>query len=537
MASTSSPFEVEDQTDEDFFDKLVDDDFGPTESSAPKVSEGNDSDDAKAFANLTITDVTPAFEDLSAQPKIEKGVAQDGNLGLLDTAPEPAPGSDSTTIDDCKSSGSAGFKVVDWNSFHADSDSAQNGAHGFGSYSDFFNELDEVSGELPVPATTISASGNEDHRDDSLNGVVKVNYAQHHQESQYFGATVDQNTNGQDPNSTEYWETLYPGWKYDSNTGQWYQVDAVDPTSTASAQATSATNSASDWSAVSDVKSEVSYMQQTSQSVLGTATATETSTSQSVSSWNQVSQANNGYPEHMVFDPQYPGWYYDTIAQEWRSLDTYASTVQDYSQQSQNGFVSSNSSHGGYSQADTYGSRGLGEQGQEGRRAGSYNNDNQNNLNMWQPEVMPPSAAPTTFSGNQQMDNSYGSNSITNNDQQTSFGAVPSYSRSNQGHNEANGTLGFQSFSAVTQSFNQANMKLNDQLQFSNDYYGSQKPVNFTQQSFPSGNQFPYAPSVGRSPDGRPPHALVTFGFGGKLIVMKDHSNIGNSSYGSQVRP
>ncbi|KAK1383554.1 hypothetical protein POM88_021289 [Heracleum sosnowskyi] len=29
-------------------------------------------------------------------------------------------------------------------------------------------------------------------------------------------------------NSTEYWEILYPGWKYDQNTGQWYQVDGYD---------------------------------------------------------------------------------------------------------------------------------------------------------------------------------------------------------------------------------------------------------------------------------------------------------------------
>ncbi|PON93029.1 COPII coat assembly protein, Sec [Trema orientale] len=597
MASNPPPFdvEVEDQTDEDFFDKLVDDDFGPS-GSPPYFPLPNDSDDAKAFANLTITDAaSSAFEDLTtAQP--QKGVARvdapddglepvtekavveldsnDGypavsaNTPVLDTALDPindGPGSElrsNSMIGESSDSASAGFKEVGWSSFHADS--APNGGHGFGSYLDFFNELDGDSGEVAEKAgrqSTTEAktvSGNEEHRDVTLNGVV--NYAPH-QDGQYFGASVEKTTNGQDVNTSEYWESLYPGWRYDTNTGQWYQVDGVDPT--VNAQSSFVTNSASDWNAVSDVKTEVSlsYMQQTSHSVVGTATetstnmqqtshsavgtatetstnmeqnslsavrtATETSTSQSTTNWNQLSQGSNGYPEHMVFDPQYPGWYYDTIAQEWRSLDTYASTVQstvqDYSQQIQNGVASSNiysqnksSSYGEYSQSDNYGSRGLGGQVQDGGNG----------------------AAPTTFGGNQQLDNSYSANFSTNKEQQTSFssfGAVQSYSYNgaNQGHNEANGTLGFQGFNAVTQPFNQANVKLNDQKQFSSDFYGSQNPVNFLQQSFSSGNQFSYSPIVGRSPDGRPPHALVTFGFGGKLIVMKDHNNLVNSSYGS----
>ncbi|KAF4389516.1 protein transport protein SEC16B homolog [Cannabis sativa] len=628
MASNPPPFEVEDQTDEDFFDKLVDDDFGPSESSAPKFPEGNDSDDAKAFANLSIADESPALEDFSGEGmvdelKTEDGAAQvdaadgsgiiceksvvevnakDGNSGVsansaLDAVPEPkndGTGSELRLESMSNESGSGGFKVVGWSSFHADS--AQNGGHGFGSYSDFFSELDAgVSGEVPGKAgedLTTQANmfpSHEEHRDESLNNMV--NYTQH-QESQNFVAPVEQqNTNVQDVNTSQYWENLYPGWKYDSNTGQWYQVDVVDPT--AQAQGSFGTNSAvSDWTAVSEVKTEISYLQQTPHSPMGTVAktnthmqlqsnsfmgvsaetnaymqqqtsnsavgtaaetnsyvqqtsnsvvgpATETSTSHSVSDWNQPSQASNGYPEHMIFDPQYPGWYYDTIAQEWRTLDSYTSTVQP-AVQDQNGVVSSNiysqnksSSFEEYRQDDNHGSRGLGGQGQEGGWGGSYNNSNQNNLNLWQAEV-PKSAASTAFGGNQQLDSKYdGSQFYTNENPQaslSSFGAVQSYNRANQGHNETNGTLGFQGFNPVTQPFNQVN--LNDQNHISNDYYSSQKPVS--QQSFPGGNQLPYNPSVGRSPDGRPPHALVTFGFGGKLIVLKDHSNVGNSSYGSQ---
>ena len=122
---------------------------------------------------------------------------------------------------------------------------------------------------------------------------------------------------------------------------------------------------------VNDGMAEVSYLQNTAQSVSGTMA--ESGTTESVTNWNQVShvndaanenvanwnqasqasdnsgavtdwnqasQLNNGYPSHMIFDPQYPGWYYDTIALEWRSLESYPppvqSTVQGESQLDQN---------------------------------------------------------------------------------------------------------------------------------------------------------------------------------------------------------
>ncbi|CAL1353603.1 unnamed protein product [Linum trigynum] len=81
MAS-NPPFQVmEDQTDEDFFDKLVDDDFGPNSSDAAQVSEfseGSDSDEAKAFANLSIEDVNGGGEDGGV---VEEEVRDDGNSG------------------------------------------------------------------------------------------------------------------------------------------------------------------------------------------------------------------------------------------------------------------------------------------------------------------------------------------------------------------------------------------------------------------------------------------------------------------------
>lgn len=568
MASNPPPFQVEDQTDEDFFDKLVDDDFGPTESER-KFGEGNDSDDAKAFANLSIGDDGSAFEDsgggeVGFEEKREKGFsnavvddAQETNsLGLssngavLDSVIEPHHNDENgsemrsdSMVDKSNGSGVSGVKEVGWSAFHADSE--QNGGHGFGSYSDFFSELPDDSGDFSEKVADNLIT--QEHKADALNNLD--NHAQNQDVGQAYGASLEQGSNGQDMNSSEYWENLYPGWKYDHNTGQWYQVDGYDP-AMVSAQGSFAAVSAGGWSAAaaagSDAKTEISYLQQTAHSVAGTVT--ETSTSESVSSWNHPTQQNNGYPEHMYFDPQYPGWYYDTIAQEWRSLDTYTSSsaqsvFQDHSQQNQNGIHSSSiysqndsSLYGEYTQGDKYGAQGLGNQGQDGSWAGAYSVNNQQSLNMWQPEATANNSAVTSFGGNQQLDNSYGSRSVEKDQQKFNpFGGVPSYGEGSQGHGDANGTIGF-SGGNFSQPFSQSNMKLNEQMPFSNDYFGSQNSVN-SQQSFQGGKQFSYAPTtVERSSAGRPPHALVTFGFGGKLIVMKDNSTLRNSSYGSQVR-
>jgi hypothetical protein len=306
---------------------------------------------------------------------------------------------------------------------------------------------------------------------------------------------------------------------------------------------------------ISDGKKEVNYLQQTSQSVVGTVA--ETSTTESVSSWNQVSQGNNnGYPEHMVFDPQYPGWYYDTMVGEWRSLDSYtpsaqSSTVQTNDQQNQNGFAFSNpyspnssSMNAEYGQADKYGYQGYNNQGLHGSGGESYGSYNQQGLNMWQPQTAAKTDTISNFGGNQQLENLYGSNVSMNNhvDQQNAFnysGTVPSYDKASQGYAEANGFVGSQSFvhgGNFSQKSNQETVKQNEQAIFSNDYFSSRKQASVPHQSFQSNQQFSYAPNTGRSSAGRPPHALVTFGFGGKLIVMKDSSPLRKTSFSSQVR-
>ncbi|KAM3686996.1 hypothetical protein ACJW31_10G043000 [Castanea mollissima] len=647
MAS-NPPFHVEDQTDEDFFDKLVDDEFGPTTTTAgsnpkfgeevdSKFAEGSDSDEAKAFGNLSISEAGNQLDESvrggggsgsgSSEGEGEGGGDSSG-FGLKGTQEEKdcvgggagaeslgahveemdslvsanSIGCDSvvgssndgigsefasdSTVSKSSGSGGSGVKEIGWNSFHADS-VPQNGSHGFGSYSDFFSELDGNSSDFPgnvvgnLNSEAKMVMGNEGFAADGVNN--SVNYA-NYQEGQVYGATVDQSSNVQDLSSSQYWENAYPGWKYDPNTGNWYQVGGDDGSTNVQT---------SEWSAVADGNSEISYTQQTAQPVVGTATDTGMTGSvsdwnqvsqgnngteslsnwnqvsqvnngteslsnwnqvsqvnngtESMSNWNQVSQVNNGYPEHMVFDPQYPGWYYDTIAQEWRALDTYTSLIQSTAQtpdqqQHQNGFVSTgsfnqinNGLYGEYGQADKYRSQGFGSQGQDGSWAGAYGNNHQQELNSWQAETVPRSEGIPTLGGNQHFDSSY-----VNNDQQksfNSFGPVSSYNRASQSHGEANGNVEFKSSvpgGNFSQQFSPANLKLNEQTQFSGDYFGSQ-PVNFSQQSFESVHQTSYASNVGRSSAGRPPHALVTFGFGGKLLVMKNsNSSLSSSSFGSQ---
>ncbi|XP_057512759.1 protein transport protein SEC16B homolog isoform X2 [Actinidia eriantha] len=642
MAS-SPPFLVEDQTDEDFFDKLVDDDdeYKVTASSAHSFVDENDSDEVKGFANLSIVEVVTGSEDFEGGTE-EKGVGNsrdvntvsvDGRVGessslvwsnsfafdsvvesnggaigtevilgstisksngsagsgdfghghveessslvssnsfVFDSGIESNGGATGTevisdsTITKKNGSARSGFKEVQWTAFGTDS--GQSDSNGFGVYSDFFSELGDGAVEAPVK---VEENFGIDPKNGSGGEELKSNYSDNNynymqsQENQAYEAVTGQSGDGQDLNSSQYLESLYPGWKYDANTGQWYQVDGYD--TTGNVQGSVDSNLAGDW-AVSDGNLQVSYLQ-TAQSSVDTVTEsgrTESVTNwsqvshqsdmtasvdywnqglqesggvESASNWNQVSPGNNEYPAHMVFDPQYPGWYYDTIAQEWRSLETYTSslqsTVQASDQLSQVGFASAESSshendqkaYGGYGQVGNYSFQDFGAQNQEPNWTGK--NYSQQSSKMWQPENVAKNETSLDFSGNQQLKNDYGSNFSVNNNvsQQKSY---------NSSHNNYFATPGSQdSVPNWDQQINQPSMQQNEQMHMSKDYYGNQNSLNFSMQQFQSGQQLSYAPNVGKSSAGRPPHALVTFGFGGKLIVMKDSAAL-STSYGSQ---
>ncbi|XP_004244711.1 protein transport protein SEC16B homolog [Solanum lycopersicum] len=640
MAS-NPPFLVEDQTDEDFFDKLVNDDdddvgfnvttsstgLGAGASASSVYVDGNESDEVKAFADLSISDDVDSGVDTGKKEgeKVDKGVDSiakpdlvvEGNRenssgslvsltsGMSDGLLESSNGNLETEVIDGKTenqtsgSSNSGVKEVGWGAFHADP--VTNDASGFGSYMDFFSELGDNNGDATGNVGENVNKASTVLPVEQVHDTIQVHETAHlensssltqSQDSYVHDATAEQVADGQDLNSTQYWENLYPGWKYDTSTGQWYQVNSYE--SGANVQGSTDSNLVSDWS-VSDGTSEVSYLQKTAQSVSGNAA--ESGTTESVTNWNQVSQVsdatqnlanwnqamqasdnrgtvidwnqatlasdagvlttdwnqasqlNNGYPSHMVFDPQYPGWYYDTIALEWCSLESYTSsvqsTVQGESQLDQNGLASvQTSSHnsdqrnyGAYGHNDDSRFQEFSSGGGDYNWSGSFGNYNQNqhSSNISQNENVAKSNTVSEYRGNQQLENNYNHNfsasSHLNRQINNHYeGTVPYNANTTQSQNDQR----FFSGGGSGQQFSQPTLQQYEQNHSSSDYYGTQTTANYSQQAFQSSQQFAHAPTAGKSSAGRPPHALVSFGFGGKLIVMKDQSSFGNSSFGSQ---
>ncbi|KAK1381781.1 Protein transport protein sec16 [Heracleum sosnowskyi] len=602
MAS-SPPFGMEDQTDEDFFDKLVDDDdddFNVVSSSksvlelgskvGDKIKNESDLDEAKlktkAFGNLnlgegvgkTTFEVSTMLEEeckredrsglvssrwdgsdnvvglnkggmgnvvgldkdvIRSEELIEMAGKISDDFGILDNGDKGRVVQAELAESKGVGLGNSGIKEVQWSAFSV----LQNGV----SDSDIFGEFGD--GEKIVESLASESNvvyGSDEHKSAYLDGTQS--YGQY-QESQVNGVEAVYSADGQDMNSTEYWESLYPGWKYDQNTGQWYQVDGYDATT--NVEGSFDTN-------VHNGTTEVSYLQQTSQSGVGTVLQSGTTQSvtnwnqtshvgeaaemasnwnqvsqttestESVSNWNQVPSSNTEYPSHMYFDPQYPGWYYDTIAQEWRSLDTYIpstqATVQSKNHLNQNGFTSI-----GTAQVDDQ--KTLGVYGQVGNHVATSN--------TWQP-----ASAVLGFQGNQRSENQYDqTHSLSNQvSQQNSYnyeGSVPSNEKASQSLNEFSTISEHQSFvsgGSFTPQYNQPQFKTTEHMHTSNSYYENQNVSSYSEQQYQNENQFSYASAAGRSSDGRPPHALVSFGFGGKLIIMKDsNSPFGTTNYGGQV--
>lgn len=643
MAS-NPPFELEDQTDEDFFDKLVDDDDdddvtgrGLGTTGLPKiddVSDGNESDEAKIFANLSISDHGNGNDGLETkgvkegdgdvgeqriQAKEEASVDGDAirSIELVDTssfdhghvsegsimtsetssalrressssmskdvnlgeqrveAKEQlvvygdaahslmSPGSFSFDnghmsedgVMACEastglrrdSSGSmgSGVKVVQWGSF---SESGEHGKDGFGSYSDFFTNFGEEAVEN-LQGDVASGTGNEASKTSAqeVSKVIAEEYSYSHAEYQGESCAIaDQSATPEDVNSAQYWENLYPGWKYDPSTGQWYQLDGSDGAAHGQENFDAAadvqgnlTVSGVSYQAISDVQSsQVSCAQQTAQSSV--ETVSQFSASENVSGWNNISQRNGEYqyPAHMLFDPQYPGWYYDTIAQEWCSLDAYhlsaQSTDQAHNQPVQNGFLYGTDYHHVDSQSN---SNALSSEGLSQAWATSLGDYGQQGTNFHQSEGMESRSAVDSSAG-WSWQGSYDPNLYSNShfNQPKSFDSketITSYGKTTRIDDISNWTGGSQGFVPAAGAFQQFNHKLQGQQNGPTDYYSGQIASSNAQPLFPNAHQVAYSQSEGRSSAGRPPHALVTFGFGGKLVVMKDSTG-GFSSFGSK---
>ncbi|KAK1376373.1 Protein transport protein sec16 [Heracleum sosnowskyi] len=430
-----------------------------------------------------------------------------------------------------KNSGStaSGVKEVQWSAFS--SDTLQDGGNGFGSYSDIFGEVGDGAnaGDFVNSASSNMVSGVDMHEAAYFNDAY--NNSQH-QEAQVSVAEGENVSDAQDLHNSQSWENMYPGWKYDQNTGQWYQVDGYDAT----------TNVQESFDPAVHENSEVSFVQQTAQSAAGAMP--QSGTLENATSWNQqISQVNNGYPSRMIFDPQYPGWYYDSISQEWLSLDAYISSTQSNLQAenhlNQNGFHTHNQSDAKTKNVsvndDQYTSGQYNNQVVDFN--GSFSNFNQQNSSSWQPNSVTSSFGASEFGGNHQLNNQHDPVFSVNNNVSPQnpykYGEAVSYNgKSSQDHIQKFVSRNF------SQELDQPRFEQDAHTFTSNDYYGNQKKASYSQQQQQqqqqSGHQFFYAPAAGRSSDGRPPHALVAFGFGGKLITMKNNNSLHNSPYGGQ---
>ncbi|KAL6981726.1 hypothetical protein U1Q18_023348 [Sarracenia purpurea var. burkii] len=597
----SPPFEVEDHTDGDFFDKLVneksDDDVGG--SSIENAGSG----EAKRFSNLIIDEfhtaevdsdgkVVSEFldsqgDDLTAEESVSvtpddnvvkviqsndvpleaKGEldSEKGNIYVTsgkgvkevdcslfnstsqiqsnDVALEAKAKLDSEKGNLYVTSGK-GVKEVDWSLFNSTSQ-ISNGC-GTGSFSDFFSELG--SGDLYGKEEVdygISSNNAVFVPEDDSDGFSPVTSVQH-EVGQYHGSQMEQAIEGYNLNSDKNLENLYPGWRYDPNTGQWHQLEGDNSDTNFGSAA---------HSVVTEQRSDPSYFQQTDYSVFETLPEC---TKANVTIWNDDSQQNVAYPVHMIFDPQYPGWYYDTIAQEWRLLESYTETMNhptgvDHNQKSQDMVVSK----GGFLPEENHciqynivqigncESQGLSSQNQV-----STNYYSPQIRNTWQTARFPHSGV-VDISDNRESHNPYVSayhanNSSDQQNQQMRF--TPSETstlpeQASQRFCSTNSISGSQTFiPAVNFSphTNQHKQEPSRQMHFSPAYFESQQSPNFSQ-PLQSGTQFPYASGEGRSSAGRPPHALMTFGFGGKLLVMKysisftNSANRGQESTGSFI--
>lgn len=658
MDSSASGVQIEDQTDEDFFDKLVDDDeFDGSQSKLEEVSS--------AFSKLGIGDVINSLDDSGEPEKGDKveSSASGGDLKLDETPttdPVESEGLfDSNKVDThglstVRSDGSKGTSVkeVQWSAFSVDTSNEFAKVSGYEPYSEF--PMENSNWFLETPAENFSAN---------------VGSSSELQDFQIYGSTDEQTADQNDP---QYWENLYPGWKFDASTGQWYQVDGCDGT----------LDTQFDKSNVASVESvsentDALYLQQSSQPVL--ESIAEECTVSSVSNWNEASVGSIEYPPNMAFDPQYPEWYYDTNTQQWYTFESYTQalanisnavrvqlpedvnalaglcsdqsqslysnieqsqkySVKDESTQEfgraslgiyapQNSSYSDigqpaqpaspslssqefgqtwNASTGNYGQNSFYNNasqpeqmtnKGWGGHGfGQNLSASSSNLAEQNNLysstsaathhtarslgsrdfgqgwdssvsnhsqknalpqgkdsqgfggnwdasrsiysqqSMWQPLPIGGNVQTACLSGNQQTGGSNVSTPGSQKTQATGFKAFePVVS---QKYSSKNGVTGFQSFAPKETIYKPKVETLETHL--SNSYFVDQNIMTSPQKPFQaidvSYSQFSYIPSDDRSSAGRPPHTLVAFGFGGKLIIMKNANSLGSHlDYGNQV--
>ncbi|KAL0927593.1 hypothetical protein M5K25_001778 [Dendrobium thyrsiflorum] len=282
----------------------------------------------------------------------------------------------------------------------------------------------------------------------------------------------------------------YPEWYYDTITNKWYTIESYNYAIHDASNITQdqlATNVSLDKAqdafegSLLDTPDAVN-LRQTSQQALETITKE----SNVFNSSKQVPQDSIYYPPNMVFDPQYPEWYYDKITLMWYTLESYDHSLHDAS-------------------------------------------DSYDKQKMWQPKLLTENGDVASSLNNQQMGSFYSSLEYTGShpDKQLDPIHLEPMVKHNIGRSNRTVAQGYVTSESM-HHVNKSNMEQSLQAYLSNSNYGTESSMHYSKQSFqganPSYSQFSYNHNDGRSTAGRPPHALVTFGFGGRLLVMKDAS-------------
>nr|CAB3466692.1 unnamed protein product [Digitaria exilis]CAB3469185.1 unnamed protein product [Digitaria exilis] len=416
--------------------------------------------------------------------------------------------------------------------------------------------------------------------DYSFYGRADNNANSHFDSSATAAGYGDQSANAQlDSTDPKYLESLYPGWKYDAATQQWYQVDTPSAQSYAAADSTGAVAvMGSDSVQQHQQQFNSLYLQNTSHTALETI-AEESSAN--ATSWGA---APTEYPPNMLFYAEYPGWYFDTNTQQWQSLESYQQSIVQAatSPSALDGFTGAGHSaahHAEDSYASTYsqsqwqpnslantmqpnvsgGNSLLGSSYSSNQQAENHIGQ-QVNAESSQPSInykphidtFVPSTGQYTvkegnhasyegFKGNQSWYN--GSEHSTN--QEVGHRGFATSTDFQTGHKEfqpPNGhQVGHMAYEPSTrvgygnsngpQDFipNESMYKTQIHADSSahthvlNNYWSNQTAMDFGQQQ---SQQFGFTPHEQRSSAGRPPHAVVTFGFGGKLVVLKEISSM-----------
>ncbi|GFY81164.1 RGPR-like protein [Actinidia rufa] len=468
----SPQLEVEDQTDVDFFDKLVDEDDNDVFESSPSFMENKDSGGNVDSGVNNERESDGQHDNLAAQGNVS--VTPDDVVQSNHVALEAKDELDSEKDNNGVKSG-VNVKEVDWSSFN--SGSHLRSGSGTGSYSDFFNELGGSSGDLY-------------QKDVGDYGVASSNKA---------GG-------------------------YDPSTGQWHQLEAYDATVSTQGNSDTRIGSAGDSVIVR-------------RPMLLTGIKVQNSMWSTQPVWCLI--------------PSTLGWYYDTIAQEWQLLESYTEAMNQptsvhHNQQSQDRVGSTDIilPEGNHSTRDNFHQIGKAEsQGTSIQAKVSANDYNQPSRNTWHTASFPHTGviniSDIQEAHNPHISTYHANNSTDQPNQKTWFkpsATVTLPKQTSQNLGSANSISEPQTFVPAvnfSQHSNQHKWEPSQQMHFLPAYFESQRSPDVSQ-PLQSGTQFPYMSSEGRSSAGRPLHALVTFGFGGKLIVMKDNRSFRKSAHGGQ---